>query len=209
MWTMMKEGGGLAMLAALVGVIGALLGIVAASMLGMSRRSAFVLGLVTLSLVALTGALGAGGVVYGRHQTENALSGLSDFEGPEGSMGSPSGFGIDAKMEERIRAEGYSEAAAAGRIGAMFAALPLLLGAAAAFGGAGAAGAPQPMPPPGYGPGIYANVPSAYAPPPKPGAGHWILAGVFSAVALVCVLASLGGGMTAPYPNPDRDAYGY
>lgn len=194
----MRDGGGLAMLAALVGVIGALLGVVAAAMLGVSRRSAFVLGLVTLSLVALTGTLGAVGVIYGRHQTNQALEGFSAFAYD------------DSNTEYRLREEGYSEAAAAGRVGAMFAALPLLLGAAAAFGGAGAASAPTgPVQAPGYGPGIYANVPGAYAPPSKPGAGRWILAGVFTAVALVCVLASLGGGMSAPYPNPDRDRYGY
>lgn len=65
------------------------------------------------------------------------------------------------------------------------------------------------QPPPGYGPGIYANVPSAFAPPSKPGAGRWIVAGVLTGVAALFVIGALGGGMTAPYPNPNETSYDY
>lgn len=108
------------MLAVLLGLLAFCAGAVGAFLLLFSKRAAFVLGIITLVMALGAASFGAMGVPFGRHQTDQALS----------------GFGIDPSQAERIREEGYSESAAAGRVGAGVAFLPILLGALAAFLGA-------------------------------------------------------------------------
>ncbi|HEX7603788.1 MAG TPA: hypothetical protein VF316_19350 [Polyangiaceae bacterium] len=184
LWNMVRDGGGLAMLALFTGVIASLAGCVAALLLLFSKRAAFVLGIVTLVLAMGAASFGTMGVPMGRYRTDQALGGL----------------GIDPSQAERLREQGYSESAAAGRVGAGAAFLPALLGALAAFLGAG--GAPPSPPTP-----VYAGGPFAPAPLPPAGGSskpRYVLAAIATALAVLALLAAFVGGMSAPYPNPHR-----
>jgi hypothetical protein len=187
LWNMVRDGGGLAMLAMFTGVIAFLTGCVAALLLLFSKRAAFVLGIVTLVLAMGAASFGTMGVPMGRYRTDQALG----------------GFGIDPSQAERIREEGYSESAAAGRVGAGAAFLPTLLGALAAFLGAGGSPPSQPAQ-------AYPGGPFAPAPLPPEGSSsktRYVLAAIAAALAVLALLAAFVGGMSAPYPNPHQ-SYG-
>ena len=186
-WHMVKDGGIMALLAVLLGLLALCSGAVAAFLLLFSKRAAFVLGIITLVMALGAASFGALGVPFGRYKTDQALS----------------GFGIDPSQAERIREEGYSESAAAGRVGAGATFLPIMLGALAAFLGAGGTGSSAPAP-------VYPGGPFAPAPlPPEGGSSktRYVIAAVATAMALFALLAALIGGMSAEYPNP-RETYG-
>ncbi len=105
----------------LLGVMGLVLSALSISFAASRKRSAFFVGIATLALAALISFGGVLGTVYGRQMTDGALSGAS----------------VTKSQVERIRRVGYEESRSAAKLGLLFAALPLLTGAIAAFVGAG------------------------------------------------------------------------
>ena len=121
MWMTIKEGGIGAFGALGLGLLALMVGSLALLCLMFSRKTAYVLGLVTLVLAFTTAGVGLLGVSLGRRQTDQALEGVSD---------------ISKSQSERIRHEGYAESLSAAKVGFGSALLPLVLGAIAAFVGA-------------------------------------------------------------------------
>lgn len=119
-WEAVREGGWGAYLGLFLGFLAGVLGVVALGMLAVSRKAAFVAGMVGLALCVLAGTVGVLGMFSGRRMTEEALSGESVRRG----------------MKERIRAEGYRESSMAPRVAGLTCVLPLLLAGVGAMIGA-------------------------------------------------------------------------
>lgn len=116
-----KNAGFPGLLLLVLGVVGILLSVVALVFVVSKQRAAFLTGLAALGLSGLILFGGALGTMYGRHQTDQALA---------------SGA-VSKVVVERIRRGGYEEARSASKLGLIFGAAPLLMGAIAAFAGAG------------------------------------------------------------------------
>ncbi|MFO0595440.1 MAG: AgmX/PglI C-terminal domain-containing protein [Myxococcaceae bacterium] len=116
--TMMKEGGPLAMAAVALGVIGAMVGMLAVVLSFSAQKSGFGFGLLALVLGIGAAGAGVGGTLFGHVQLERAIA-----------MVDP----VDAEL---IRKAGWREAASASHLGFYAGLLPLLLGGLAAVLGA-------------------------------------------------------------------------
>jgi len=99
----------------LVTALGLLLGLIAL-ILGAMRKgwTAAGLAIVVVCLAMLDGAVGVGGMLYGRNMVEGAVSGVS----------------IDPAQKKRIMEQGYSEAQTCVTAGALNGGLLLVIGLA-------------------------------------------------------------------------------
>jgi hypothetical protein len=190
-WMMVREGGWGAFLALFFGLVGMLVGMGAAVTLIFSRRAAFYVGVFALVTATFAAATGVLGMASGRRTADRAIAAAS----------------ISHIQRDRIRSEGYKEAAGAARVGFDASMVPLLLGLVAVALGAGAkrvAGGPTYAPPGAFAP-----------PPPKPpsSAGRWVAGGVVAAFALLTSVGALASSK-APlpqgkyaFPEDDVDAW--
>ncbi len=172
---MLKEGGWGAWLALLLGLVGLLVGAGAGVTLLFSRRGAFWVGVASLVIATMASGVGLLGMVSGRHRTDAALMALDS-----------------QTAAERIRREGYLEAAQAAKVGFGASLVPLLFGLLSVGLGAGAK--PKSTPP-------YAPMNAAFAPPPpKPtsSAGRWIAGGVVASFALLTSIGAFAGNAAPP-----------
>jgi len=112
-WSAVRDCGSIAYIAILFAIVGVVVGPVAITAGIISKgRAGLYLGLVATALGALCFMAGGGGVVLGRSKTDQALAGV----------------GVDPTMVERIRVEGYREAAQCVSVGGATGTLPLFFG---------------------------------------------------------------------------------
>ena len=74
---MIKEGGWFALLAAGLGALGVLVGIIALAVLPLSRKGGHAVGVVTLVLAFLAPTFGLVGMMMGKRSTESLVSACS------------------------------------------------------------------------------------------------------------------------------------
>lgn len=157
---LVQEGGVGAMAAIAVGALATLFGIASLVVLLGKSRAAFGLGVATLALAAVTAGVGMLGTVYGKLQVASALANVSPTD------------------RELIFRVGTREAQTSSLFGFGAALLPLLLGGAAALGGARRRQAPTRVQ--GF----------ETAASPEQGSGAAIVAFVFLGIAGLAVVGS-------------------
>lgn len=181
---MLQEGGWLAGVALVFGVIGTLLGVVALMLGSLKSRAAFGLGVTTLILATLAAEAGIAGTITGKRNVEAALA-----------------F-VDSDVDrDHILREGHREASNAAIVGAWAAGLPLLLGVLGALLGARrAAPAPRRQ-------GLEASVST------DEGSSRAVVALVFAGMAALAASGAWVTGHRPPpqtkydFGEADRDAW--
>jgi hypothetical protein len=108
---MVRDCGFVSFLLIALGVLAAVIGLVALALGFVKPRWGAILGALALALSCSVPGVGALGTVHGRSITDGAVSGAS----------------ITPEQRERIRAAGYAEAATCTTLGGGIGALPILL----------------------------------------------------------------------------------